>query len=242
MRKAFVILSAAACLASGLATAQSTNGVAVRLQAGKHQTIVGFGTSLTAGGIWIKQLQGILDQRYPGLVTIVNSGGSGMWSQWGLDNLEERVIRQKPGVVIIEFAVNDSVARFHCTVQQSRTNLETMITRILAANPDCEIFLMTTTPADGPPVGNTSYRDSIARYYEMYRQVAKARSLTVIDLYPVWTALQGKDKRTFANYVPDTIHPGEEGCRQVVTPGILKAFGLAPEPAAAGHAPKPQTR
>lgn len=230
MRDVLAILSAAVCLAAGVAAAQSTNKVTARLQSAKHQTIVAYGTSLTAAGAWVKQLQVILDQRYRGLATIVNSGGSGCWSKWGVDNLDERVIGKKPDAVIIEFAVNDSVARFNCAIRQSRTNLEAMVTRILSANPDCEIILMTTTPADAHPEGHFSHRRNISAYYEMYREVARERKLAIVDLYPQWISLRNADKEAFARYVPDTIHPSEEGCRRLVTPGILKTLGLAAAP------------
>ena len=209
-----------------MVSAQATNKLTANLQAGKHQTIVAYGTSLTAGGLWIKQVQAVLDSRYPGLATIINSGGAGQWSQWGVKNLEALVLKKKPDAVTIEFAVNDSVARFNCTVQQSRTNLETMITRILAENPACEIILMTTTPADGYAEGNASYRENIADYYEMYRMVAKDRHLAIVDLYPQWLAVQKNDTKSFAQYLPDSVHPSVEGCLHVVTPGILKTLGI----------------
>ncbi|MBU4200261.1 MAG: SGNH/GDSL hydrolase family protein [Verrucomicrobia bacterium] len=239
MRRIFVLLSAAVCLTPGLGTAQSANRVAAHLQSGKHQTIVVYGTSLTADGAWVKQLQVILDHRYPGLTAIINSGSAGCWSQWGVDNLDGRVIKEKPDAVIIEFAVNDSVARFNCTVQQSRTNLESMVTRILSGNPDCEIILMTTTPADAYPKGHFSHRENISVYYEMYREVAKKRKLAIVDLYPQWIALRDADKKTFAQYVPDSIHINEEGCRRIVTPGILKALGIATEPVPPADSVKP---
>lgn len=234
-----MLLSAAACLAPGLAPAQSTNRVTAQLQAGKHQTIVAYGTSLTAAGSWVKQVQGALDHRYPQLATLVNSGGSGCWSQWGVDNLQERVLAHHPDAVIIEFAVNDAVARFNCSVQQSRTNLESMLTRILAGNPDCTIFLMTTTPADAYATGHFSHRENIAAYYDMYRAVARQRNLGLIDLYPRWLSLQQADKPTFTRYIPDSIHPSEEGCRSIVTPGVLSAFGIAAEPLPAETVKKP---
>jgi lysophospholipase L1-like esterase len=226
MRRSLSTLSLAAGLLPGLVSAQVTNTFAANLKDGKQQLLVAYGTSLTAGGIWVKQVQAALDKRYPGLATIVNSGGSGQYSQWGTNNLESLVLKKKPDAVTIEFGVNDAVARFGCPVQQARTNLESMIDRILAARPECQVILMTTTPADGPPVGHTSYRLNIAAYYEMYREVARKRHLALVDLYPQWLALQKKDKATFAKYVPDTIHPGEEGCLHVVTPGILQTLGV----------------
>ena len=80
----------------------------VNLESGKRQTIVTYGTSLTAGGAWVGQLQQALDSRYPGQATVINSGKGAMWSKWGVDNLEERVIQKKPDTVLIEFAINDA--------------------------------------------------------------------------------------------------------------------------------------
>lgn len=43
------------------------------------------------GGAWISQLQQALDERCPMLATIVNSGKGSMWSQWGVENLDEQL-------------------------------------------------------------------------------------------------------------------------------------------------------
>ena len=37
-----------------------------RLAAGEAQRILTYGTSLTAGGAWVEQLEGELQRRYPG--------------------------------------------------------------------------------------------------------------------------------------------------------------------------------
>lgn len=196
------------------------------LAAGKKQTVVAYGTSLTAGGGWVTQVQNALDKRYPGRLTLINSGSSGQWSKWGLENLDERVIAKKPDAVFIEFAVNDAVARFSCSVAQSRTHLETMINRILKARPACEIILMTMTPADAYPKGHGSYRDNLPAYYQMVRDVARDRHLVLVDNDPNWRALRKADKEKFARFVPDSIHPVAEGCREVVTPEILNVLGV----------------
>ena len=91
---------------------------------------------------------------------------------------------------------------------------------ILKANPQGEIILMTMTPGKGHPEGHQSYRKDIEAQYEMYRAVAKARTLLLIDHSPNWKALQSKDEALFQKYVPDTIQATEEGCSKVVTPVI----------------------
>ncbi len=196
------------------------------LEAGKKQVVVAYGTSLTAAGGWVKQLSTTLNERYPGLATVINSGGSGQWSEWGVANLDQKVIANKPDTVFIEFSMNDSVERFHGSVEIAKANLVNMIDRILKANPQCEIILMTMTPGDKYPAGHKSYRKAIEKQSEMYRAVAKEHGFILIDHYPNWKALQSKDRKLFDEYVPDTIHPTDEGCEKVVTPVVFAALGI----------------
>lgn len=233
MLRAFLWSSLAIVSVSMLAAKESPamsgkgSQLLANLKSGRKQTVVAYGTSLTAAGAWVNQLASHLEKQHPGQVNMINSGGSGKYSKWGVQNLEKRVIQKKPDTVLIEFCINDSVGRFNCSVDQARKNLEAMIERILKSNPSCEIILMTMTPAGKYPKGHRSHRVNIAAYYDMYRQVAKARSLLLIDHYPNWIALRQKDKALFAKYVPDTIHPTPDGCAKVVTPVILKALGFS---------------
>lgn len=194
------------------------------LDAGEKQVVVVYGTSLTASGAWVQQVSGVLHAKSPGHITVVNGGGSGQWSEWGVANIEERVIRKKPDTVFIEFSINDSVARFEASVAIARANLETMISRILKSNPDCEIILMTMTPGDKHPQGHASYRKDIEAHYALYRSAAAEHGL--IDHYPNWIRLQAEDPERFRSYVPDSIHPTDEGCAEVVTPVVLKSLGV----------------
>jgi len=197
-----------------------------KLKLGRLQTVVAYGTSLTIYGAWVDQLDGALDVQYPGLATVINSGGSGQTSGWGVTNLDTKVIASHPDTVFIEFSMNDAVERFSLSVEQAQSNLENMIDRILASNPTCEIILMTMTPGNGPPEGDPSYRLNIEAYYAMYRDVAKQRGLRIIDHYPRWIALQTHNPSLFNSYVPDTIHPSTAGNTAIVTPKILEALGL----------------
>lgn len=197
------------------------------LEAGHEQVVVAYGTSLTANGSWVQDINNVLHEKYPGLATVINSGGAGKYSQWGLDNLEKRVIQKNPDTVFIEFSINDCVVRFGLSVDGAKANLETMIDRILLANSDCEIILMTMTVGDKYPEGHKSHRANIEAHYDMVRSVGSERGLLLIDHYPNWKALKSADPERFKNYVPDTIHPTATGCSEVVTPVILSALGLS---------------
>lgn len=79
------------------------------LEKGENQKIVIYGTGLFAAKEgWTAMLEGSLNARYPGKAEVVNSAQSAMWSTWGVENLCERVLEQKPNMVIIEFAMNDA--------------------------------------------------------------------------------------------------------------------------------------
>ncbi len=107
------------------------------LDSGMEQTVVTYGTSLTAGGAWVRHLEEELQRSYPGKAKVINSGSGSKWSTWGAENLEERVIKKRPDTVLMEFAINDAYLPYDTSVEQARKNLETMIDQILKANPVC---------------------------------------------------------------------------------------------------------
>lgn len=193
------------------------------LDAGKQQTVVTYGTSLTGGGAWVQQLQAALDIRHPGKTKFINSGKAAMWSQWGKDNLDQLVIAKKPDTVFIEFAINDAFVNYKTSVEQARSNLENMVDRILKSKADCEIILMVMNPPTGIHLQD---RPKFKDYYQMYRDVAKTRKLLLIDHYPNWEKILNTNPELFKRLVPDGIHPAEEGCKRVVTSEIIKSLGI----------------
>ncbi|MCX7048257.1 MAG: SGNH/GDSL hydrolase family protein [Candidatus Sumerlaeota bacterium] len=140
-----------------------------------------------------------------------------------MDNLDKRVIEKTPDAVIIEFAINDAFLQYKTSPEDARKNLENMIDRIKKARPQCEIILMTMNP---PIREHLERRPKIEDYYEMYRKVAKDRSLLLIDHYPNWQKILKDDPDTFNKYVPDGIHPNTLGCEKIIMPQLLKSLGI----------------
>jgi acyl-CoA thioesterase-1 len=200
--------------------------LAANLKAGKKQTVVACGTSLTASGNWVKPFGAALEKAHPGLTTIVNTGVSGSCSQWLVKNLDDAVLKRKPDTVIIEYGINDCVPRFNYGTDELRKNLDAIVKRIRDELPNCEIVLMTMTPGNGPPEGHASYRKNIGDYYQVYRDVAKAHGFLLVDTYPTWKKLMETDKALYRKYCPDTIHESEEGGRAVIVPAVLKTLGI----------------
>jgi lysophospholipase L1-like esterase len=191
------------------------------LQSGKKQHLVAYGTSLTAGGAWVAQLKDLLARKYGDNVTVTNSGQGGMWSKWGLENLDARVLKKNPDTVLIEWAINDAFLPYATSVEQAQKNLESMVDQILKKNPSCEIILMTMNL----PLGvHLEKRPEIVKYYQMYRDVAGSRKLRLIDHEPNWKAVLEKDKDQYLSYVPDGIHPNAKGCEMVILPALEVGF------------------
>ncbi|MDB5155404.1 MAG: hydrolase family protein [Mucilaginibacter sp.] len=213
-------LFACAFLAFNASFAQSK--LIKNLATGKHQTLVTYGTSLTAaegGRAWVDSVNKALNRKYNGLLTTLNAAKSGMWSTWGVQHLEDSVIKKAPDAVLIEFAMNDAFSDYKTNVDVARLNLNYMIDRIKLYNPDCEVILQTMNI---PLNEHGQTRPNILAYYQMYREVARARKLLLIDHYPHWKELLDKGKDAYMKAVPDGIHPGVEGSKQIIAPYIIK--------------------
>ncbi len=192
-----------------------------KLENGKHQHIVVYGTSLTEGGAWVSGLKEILDRRFPGQVKLTNSAKAGQWSGWGLENLEERVIALAPDAVILEFAINDSFLPYQTSVTKCDENLNALIDRIHVANKNCEILLMTMNP---PVREHLEIRPLIEQYYQVYRDTARRRGLLLIDQYPVWRRMLDENPAEFDRLIPDGIHPSDEGATKITLAEIVKTW------------------
>jgi acyl-CoA thioesterase I len=226
MKKLLILLICG--LTSGLMAAPKVQFVD-NLKAGKEQTIVTFGTSLTAVGAWVGQLDLVLQQQFAGKAKVINGAQGGANSAWGVKSLDKKVLAHKPDTVFIEFAINDSVERRRLSVQGARENLENIIGRILAQNPKCEIILMTMNV----PVGHTGVqRPKIDDYYQMYRDVAKEREFQLIDHNANWKKVLEENPELYIQYMPDCIHPLYDGALKVIIPQMIQSLGLEPGNAA----------
>ena len=220
--KALWILTLIALSLSQPLRAEEPSRLVKNLEAGKKQTLVVYGTSLTAGGAWVGLLKEKFEKKYPGLLTLINGAQSGMCSTWGLQNVAARVATKKPDTVLIEFAINDAHKKFNLTPADAKNNLEGIIDAILKENPTCEIILMTMNPAVGVNSDNREHKEN--EYYQNYRDVAKARNFKLIDHYANWKAIIDKDEKDFLKMAPDGLHPGADGAKKVILPQLEKSL------------------
>ena len=63
----------------------------------------------------------------------------------------------------------------------------------------------------------------LAEYFQIHRDVAKERSLLLVDHYPNWLKLMTEYPARFDKLVPDRIDPQAEGYRAVFLPTLMLA-------------------
>ncbi len=199
------------------------------LAAGRPRKVVVYGTSLTASGPWVAQMQAWLAGTYPGTMTLINSGLSGKTSAEGLAQLEARLLVHAPDTVFLEFAMNDAFRYSDGTpslsVAEARANLEAMIDAIRGRNPSAEIILQTMNSVWNSPAGSNgsaTLRPDLAAYYGMVREVATERGLLLIDHHPNWVALQNGNASLFQSHIPDGVHPVAAGTKAITIPLLQK--------------------
>lgn len=123
-----------------------------RLAEGGPFKVVAFGDSITAGGdatssdlIFWKRWADHLQTKYPrSQVTAVNGATGGDSTVQGLQRLEDKVLKEKPDLVLVGFGMNDH-NRGGVPPAQFADNLRTLIARIRAST-DAEIVLFSAFP------------------------------------------------------------------------------------------------
>lgn len=178
-------------------------------------TTVFYGTSLTAMTRWSDLLG----------ADVVNTAQSSMDSAWGLANVQPRVIDQHPAQVVIEFAMNDAYAPYGMTLAESAATTTAIVRAIEAAQPDVQIWLMTTNEPWG---AGAAARPDLDAYYAQYRTLAHDLGVGLIDLQPVWAA------RSATADAPDGVHPSLAADETVILPAVNAALGMAWTPTAPG--------
>jgi len=212
------------------------------LQAGKKQTVIAYGTSLTHQGAWTGDIGRFLTTQFPDQVTFINAAQSGKNSKWGLANFEERVLAHRPDLVLIEFSVNDAVTRGDITLEESRANLDKMVQALRQQNPKVDIVLQTMNPVwDAPKKQSATDRPNLEAYYEVYRSYAGEHSLPLVDNYVTWQAMQKDEPEKFQRVVPDGTHPNVSASQWVTgraVKALLKKARASANPLSSGKSDK----
>lgn len=184
-----------------------------KLRAGEKIRIVAYGDSITAGGdatapglIFWERWAEALRQKYPrATIETVNGATGGDSTVQGLQRLSEKVLAQKPDVVLIGFGMNDH-NRGGVPPAAFADNLRTMIDRV-RADTGAEIVLFSAFPPNPKWHYGTH---NMAAYAAATEAVAREKQCAFADVYHLW--LQFADKKKPEDLLGNNInHPNDFG-------------------------------
>lgn len=153
-----------------------------------------------------------LAERFQSEVILKNLSVGGKDTAWGVSQVE-KVIAEKPDLVVLAFGMNDSAGR---TPKSFQENTQAMIAGIREQQPDCEFILVASM------LGNRDWVRLKSEYFPQYRDALQelvAPHIALADLTSIWSTFLElkKDWDLSGNGVN---HPNDFGHRvyaQVIT-------------------------
>ncbi|MBQ8201853.1 MAG: SGNH/GDSL hydrolase family protein [Clostridia bacterium] len=175
-----------------------------KAQRGEKVTIAYLGGSITEGALAQPQTtkcyaylsaQIFAEKYMPDAkqLTYVNAGISGTPSLLGITRLEQDVLRKKPDVVFVEFAVNDS------NDMVSRGVYESLVRKLLMSETQPAVILIFTLLDSG--YSCQSHMQQVGKHYDLGMISVRDAIQPQIDL----------GKMTWRDYSTDYAHPTNEG-------------------------------
>ena len=165
-----------------------------KLEGGQKLTLVAFGDSITAGGeatrpelIYWQRWADSLRAKYPRTeIKAINGATGGDTTAMGLVRLEEKVIKQKPDLVLVAFGMNDhNIPGVGVPLDAFAQNLRTMIDRVRQST-DAEIILISAFPPN-PKWHFGSHR--MEQYAQATEQVAREKDCAYADVFHNWQTI-----------------------------------------------------
>lgn len=207
-------------------------------QNGQAHTIVLLGDSTTATREKLEIYANWLARELPhkGIkAKIINAGVGGNTTQNAMNRFEQDVLQKNPGLVVIQFGINDSTIDVWKNPPETKPrvskkeyihNLE-KITETLKAR-KCGVILMTPNPMCwtaklkslyGKPPYLTDDADGfnviLREYAQAVRQLAERQKIPLVDVYAAFSAYGKADKQSISDLLLDGMHPNDKGHRIV---------------------------
>ncbi|GAA0534316.1 SGNH/GDSL hydrolase family protein [Chitinophaga japonensis] len=186
-----------------------------KLHQGDTLVVAYLGGSITGASGYRVQTEQWFREQYPGsVIKAVNAGVGGTGSDLGVFRLQEDVLQHDPGLVFIEFAVNDGADSL--TICRSMEGIVRQIKKHHAQTDICFLYTvaesMLPTLQQGQLVRSIRYTERIAQYYglpsiNLGMDVAAQLKKDAL----VFHAQKGRDygKRIIFTY--DGVHPTTAG-------------------------------
>ncbi|MDZ4286885.1 MAG: exo-alpha-sialidase [Prosthecobacter sp.] len=164
-------------------------------------------------------------------ISVHNAGIGGNTTRAALARLQRDVLDYKPGLIVIQFGINDSAidvwrkppaTESRIPLAEYEANLRSMIDQ--ARKQGAKVILMTTNPlrwtdrlkemyGKPPYLPNDphGFEAPLIRYNDAVRKLASDLKLPLVDVYAAYPAFAVSHKRTIDELLLDGMHPGDSG-------------------------------
>ena len=181
-----------------------------KLESGEPLEIIALGDSLTHGWMvrkgYIDFINEMLKIKYPcGDFQIINRGIPGDTAEGGFHRLESDVIDYKPGLIFIQFGLNDAFSGV--SPEGFKNTIRRIVERIRSAT-EAEILLVTSVP-----VMDESGDLMIERFYNVIIDVSREQSVPVAQVHRYWKEKIAGGVNHGGLVQFDGVHPTVEGYR-----------------------------
>lgn len=171
------------------------------------------------------RLKSMLDQMYPAAaVSILNCGVAGECSYNGESRFERDVLAHKPDLIVIAFALNDSINKDQeVGLERYRKAMASMLSKSKAVGIECIVLtpnhMCSYVPSSlkGTPFeeiaslcANTQSQGILAAYVQAARETAQIYHVPVADAYQYWEQMAVNGVDTTALLTNHINHPSRE--------------------------------
>lgn len=210
--------------------------VAEMLARGGHVKVAYFGGSITQADGYRVGTTAWLRERYPkAKIAEISAGVGGTASDLGAFRLESDVLRHKPDLMFVEFAVNDSGER-----HDVKAAMEGIVRRTLRELPDCDIAFVYTLAQKQLRLLAKQTLPPASRLHE---PVAEHYGLPSINVALDAARRLKRGELTWDEFSRDSCHPTPAGhalYTQTLATALAEALAV-PKPKARPRFPRPMT-
>jgi len=117
-------------------------------------------------------------------VTDFNTSMGGQISQWGVTNVQSKVIRYTPDLVVLGWGMNDGTKWNNVSPDTYKNNIKQIINKIRASLPDCEFILIGTMLPNPEAVEFVGpHEEYTAKLYEIQKEYSGVAVANMTEIH-----------------------------------------------------------
>lgn len=121
-------------------------------------------------------------------ITFTNTSMGGMTSEWGLENLKERVIDKAPELVILKFGMNDGTR--NTPPETFAANTLAMVKRIRAELKSCEVLILGCELPNPDCKGWTGTQEALEGALD--KQISEVNGVQIVRILDIYRQLRAR--------------------------------------------------